>query len=213
MQKIRIGIIENETLIRENFRLYFEHLPDFEFVAGSSSVESFMGELPASISLDVLMLDIGLPGGMSGLEGITLLKEKYEPVDIIMWSSYEDSDKIFSALKSGADSYVTKRSSMQTIREAIQAVHNGGSFMSPGIARKVINFFAPKQKKEPEDSHLTFRQQQIVDGLVRGLSYKMVGHELDISVETVRDHIKKIYKRLHVNSKAEVIRKKLNGEI
>ncbi len=213
MQKIRIGIIEDETLIRKNFCLYFENLPDFEFTAGASSVESFLQELPPSSGLDVLMLDIGLPGGMSGLEGIQLLKEHYEPVDIIMWSAYEDSDRIFSALQSGADSYVTKRSSMHTIREAIQTVHNGGSFMSPGIARKVVDFFAPKKKKQPEAHPLTLRQQQIVDGLVKGLSYKMVGHELDISVETVRDHIKKIYKRLHVNSKAEVIRKKLKGEI
>jgi DNA-binding NarL/FixJ family response regulator len=213
MKNIYLGIIEDETILRKNIAQFFSALPGIELQCSTDSVESFLEHVPSNTPLDVLLLDIGLPGGMSGLEGITLLKERYDSIDIIMWSSYEDPDKIFRALQAGADSYLIKRESLTTIRDAIQTVYNGGAFMSPSIARKVVNYFAPQHRKRDKDTVLTDRQLQIVDGLVNGLSYKMVGADLDISVETVRDHIKKIYKRLHINSKAEVIRKRMNGEI
>ncbi len=149
---------------------------------------------------------------MSGLEGIRLLKNARPKTDIIMLTSYEDSDRVFKALCAGADSYLVKRSGLDKIKEAIITVNRGGSYMSPSIARKVINHFAPKQDR-PEEQLLTGRQQQIVTGLVDGLSYKMIADKYLISVETVRDHIKKIYKKLQVNSKAEVIRKRMEGEI
>lgn len=214
MKNINLGIIEDEPVLRKNIDQFFSSLPGFHLQGSADSVEAFVQTVAAATPLDILLLDISLPGGMSGLEGITLLKERYTSVDIIMWSSYEDPEKIFRALQSGADSYLIKRESLATIRDAIQTVANGGAFMSPSIARKVINHFAPQGRSNDDAAPLlTGRQLQIVDGLVNGLSYKMVGAELGISVETVRDHIKKIYKRLHVNSKAEVIRKRMNGEI
>jgi DNA-binding NarL/FixJ family response regulator len=128
-----------------------------------------------------------------------------------MLTAYEDSERIFKALCAGAVSYLTKRADLPTIREAILTVNKGGSYMSPGIARKVVNHFTPK--KVVKTDTLTPRQEQVVEGLVDGLSYKMIADKYLISVETVRDHIKKIYKKLQVNSKAEVIRKKLDGQI
>lgn len=213
MKNIYLGIIEDEPVLRKNIGQYFTALPGFELQSSTDSVEGFMEKVPAAAPLDVLLLDISLPGGISGLEGIPKLKAQYENVDIIMWSSHEDPDKIFQALQSGADSYLIKREPLATIREAIRTVYNGGAFMSPSIARKVVDYFAPQRRPTPSSPILTDRQLEIVDGLVNGLSYKMVGAELGISVETVRDHIKKIYKRLHINSKAEVIRKRMNGEI
>jgi DNA-binding NarL/FixJ family response regulator len=214
MKNINLGVIEDEPVLRKNIDQFFSMLPGFELQCSADSIEGFMEAVPAADPLDVLLLDIGLPGGMSGLEGIGILKEYYQNTDIIIWSSYEDPDKIFRALQSGADSYLIKRESLTTIRDAVQTVASGGAFMSPSIARKVIDHFAHQSRATAQgDPVLTNRQLQIVDGLVNGLSYKMVGAELGISVETVRDHIKKIYKRLHVNSKAEVIRKRMNGEI
>ncbi len=130
-----------------------------------------------------------------------------------MLSSYEDADRIFKALQAGAVGYISKKSSLIQIKEAIEIIHRGGSYMSPTIARKVIGFFAPKPKNIKGDSLLTERQHQIVEGLSEGLSYKMIASKYSISLETVRDHIKKIYKKLGVNSKAEVISKRLKGEI
>lgn len=209
MSPIQLGIIEDETLVLENLNLFFEHQPDVDVVLTANSVEDFLEEFD-NFKLDVLLLDIGLPG-MSGLEAIRILKGKQAGIDILMLTSFDDSDKIFKALCAGADAYLLKRTPLKSIREAIVTVHKGGSYMSPTIARKVVDYFAPKQTNK--DELLTSRQLQIVEGLVEGLSYKMIADKYLISVETVRDHIKKIYKKLHVNSKAEVIKKRLNNEI
>ncbi|MCG8326568.1 MAG: response regulator transcription factor [Chitinophagales bacterium] len=209
MTPIQLGIVEDETLVLENLNLFFEHQPDVDVVLTANSVEGFLEEFD-NFKLDVLLLDIGLPG-MSGLEAIRILKGKQADIDILMLTSFDDSDKIFKALCAGADAYLLKRTPLKSIKEAIVTVHKGGSYMSPTIARKVVDYFAPKQTNK--DELLTSRQLQIVEGLVEGLSYKMIADKYLISVETVRDHIKKIYKKLHVNSKAEVIKKRLNNEI
>jgi len=197
------------SLVLENLRLYFEKQPDIEVSLTANSVEEFQ-ENHNSQAIDVLLLDIGLPG-MSGLEAIRILKNKDEIADIIMLTSHDDSDKVFKALCAGADAYLLKRTPLPSIREAVVTVYKGGSYMSPTVARKVFDHFAPKPKKKGE--LLTSRQMQVVEGLVEGLSYKLIADKYLISVETVRDHIKKIYKKLHVNSKAEVIKKRLSGEI
>jgi DNA-binding NarL/FixJ family response regulator len=209
MLNIKLGIVEDEPLVLENLTIFFEHQPDIEVVLTANSVEDFLEKVEGT-SLDVLLLDIGLPG-MSGLEAIRIIKNFNPAPDVLMLTSFDDSDKVFKALCAGADAYLLKRTPLQSIREAIITVHKGGSYMSPSIARKVINYFAPKNTSK--DELLTSRQLQIVEGLVDGLSYKMIADKYLISVETVRDHIKKIYKKLHVNSKAEVIKKRLSGEI
>lgn len=207
---IYLGIVEDEPLVLENLLRFFTVQPDVKVVLTSNSVEQFLLELSAINQINILLLDINLPG-MSGLEGIRHIKADFPDLNIIMLTASDDADHIFKALCAGAVSYISKRSNLQTIREAVFTVHNGGAFMSPGIARKVIDYFAPK-KQDPEDL-LTPRQEQIVQGLVDGLSYKLIADKYLISLETVRDHIKKIYKKLEVNSKAEVIKKKIDGKI
>ena len=127
-----------------------------------------------------------------------------------MLTTFDDADKIFKALCAGASAYLTKRTPFKKISEAIYTVYRGGSYMSPTIARKVVDYFAPKKITH---SPLTPRQQQIADGIVEGLSYKLIADKLLIKTETVRDHIKKIYKKLEIHSKAELIKKKMDGEL
>ena len=210
MQVINLGIIEDETLVLDNLELYFQIQNEIEVVSTSGSVEDFLENYSPGKQIDIFLLDIGLPG-VSGLEGIRPIKNLLPKADIIMLTAFDDSDRIFKALCAGAVSYITKSTDLPTIKDALLKVSRGGSYMSPSIARKVINHFAPQKKNKNEG--LTPRQEQIVQGLVDGLSYKLIADKYMISVETVRDHIKKIYKKLHVNSKAEVIRKKLDGEI
>ncbi|MFM9947739.1 MAG: response regulator [Saprospiraceae bacterium] len=208
---IYLGIIEDEKLVRENLEEFMGGQSDVKVVLSTDSVEAFLRRFSVGTPLNMLLLDINLPG-MSGLEGIRHIRNKCPDADIIVLSAYDDSDKVFKALCAGAVSYISKRTSLPNIREALNTVFQGGAYMSPSIARKVVDYFAPS-KKDDEDHHLTGRQEQVVQGLVDGLSYKMIADKYLISVETVRDHIKKIYKKLQVNSKAEVIRKKLDGEI
>jgi DNA-binding NarL/FixJ family response regulator len=211
MTSIQLGLVEDEPMVLENLELFLNAQPDMEVKVTAGSMEEFLEQIEGhSKAINAVLLDINLPG-MSGLEGIRHIKEKLQQVDIIMLTAYDDSDRVFKALCAGAVSYLTKGTDLPTIRDVLRTVHGGGSYMSPGIARKVISHFAPTRKKL--DDPLTPRQQQIVQGLVDGLSYKMIADKYLISVETVRDHIKKIYRKLQVNSKAEVIRKKLDGEI
>ena len=207
---INLGIIEDEPMVSDNLGLFLQAQPEIEVVLRSQSVEDFIEDFAPKMTINTILLDINLPG-MSGLEGIRHLKALNPELDILMLTAYDDSEKIFKALCAGAVSYISKRTDLPTIKEAIITVNRGGAFMSPSIARKVIGHFGPK--KQENNSLLTPRQEQIVQGLVDGLSYKMIADKYMISVETVRDHIKKIYKKLQVNSKAEVIRKKLDGEI
>lgn len=211
MEVIKIGIIEDQALVRDNLSAFVTQVPSFELVGVTERVEDFL-TLPEELTIDLLLLDIGLAGGMTGIEGIPKLTERWPQLDVLILSGYEDSERIFSALQAGAVGYISKKSSLVHIKEAVEIVHRGGSYMSPSIARKVIGFFAPKPPTDGA-AHLTSRQQEIVNGLADGLSYKLIAARHHISVETVRDHIKKIYKKLGVNSKAEVIRKKLTGEI
>lgn len=209
MQNINISIIEDETIIMDGLTGLFQQNPVFKIVRTAQTVEAFLAA-PFREAPHILLLDIGLPGGMTGLQGIRFIREKLPKTEIIMLTTFEESDKIFKALCAGATSYLTKRTPFTKIIEAVMTVHRGGSYMSPTIARKVVEHFAPKQSTHQT---LTPRQQQIVDGVVEGLSYKMIAGKLLVSVETVRDHIKKIYKKLEINSKGELIRKKLSGEL
>ncbi len=211
METINIGIVEDDLVVKESLETYLGANKGFNVKYVAGSVEDFLDYLSKERNpeVDIILLDIGLPG-ISGLEGIRPIKQKIPDVDIIMLTTFEEEEKIFKALCAGAVSYLTKRTSLSKIQEAIITISRGGSYMSPSIARKVVEYFSPKQKKE---SKLTSRQQQIVQGIVDGMSYKMIADHYMISIDTVRDHIKKIYRVLQVNSKSELIRKSIEGQI
>lgn len=206
---IYLGIVEDEPLVLDTLEDYFNRQPEIELSLKASSMEIFLKNLQANPQLDLVLLDINLPG-MSGLEGIRFIKDQRPDVDILMLTASDDSDRVFKALCAGAVSYISKRTELPIIKEALLTVHRGGAYMSPAIARRVVEYFAPK--KAEQDDPLTPRQLQIAQGLVDGLSYKLIADRLTISVETVRDHIKKIYKKLQINSKAELIKKKMDEE-
>lgn len=209
MKPIPLAIVEDDPIIRESLRTFLGGDPQFTLLYTAVSIEDFLQALETDARMvpAVILLDIQLPG-MSGIEGIPSIKKLRPDVDVIMLTTFEESEKIFSALCAGACSYLSKRVSLVTIRDAILTVHRGGSYMSPSIARKVVEHFAPVPKKE--DGPLTHRQQEIVDCIVNGLSYKMTADQLGISLDTVRTHIKHIYQVLEINSKGELIRKTLD---
>lgn len=210
MKHIKIAIIEDDAVVQESLNDFFKVLPEIECLIISSSVESFLLELKSLNKLpDILLLDINLLG-MSGIKGIPLLLNELPDADIIMLTTFEDNDSIFKALCAGACSYLSKKTPLKKIQEAIEVVYDGGSYMSPSIARKIVNRYASKRNQA---STLTPRQNDIVNGIVAGKSYKMIADDLFVSLDTVRSHIKNIYKALEINSKAELIRKSYNNEI
>lgn len=209
----KITLIEDVPSIRENVSKFINLHDEFEVCKTFDSVESFILSVDHNSAFcpDIILLDIGLPG-MSGVEGIPHILDKLPEVDIIMLTTYEEEEVILKALCSGACSYISKKASLKQIVEAMRIVAEGGSYMSPSIAREIVNHLLGGPKKTITNS-LTERQNQILKGLSEGKSYKHISEELFISIETVRTHIKKLYRHLQVNNKAEAIAMYLQGKI
>ena len=206
---ISVAIIEDQELVVEGLVTLIKSKPDLELWHTASTVEDFLSYAEVKAP-DVVLLDIGLPSGMTGLDGIRPIKQQYPESEIVMLTTFDDPPRVFKALCAGASAYVTKQTPFARIAEVITTVHRGGSYMSPAVARMVMEHFAPNQKAE---AVLTPRQSQIADWLSQGLSYKMIADQLMISDETVRDHVKKIYKKLQIHSRGELISMKLRGEL
>lgn len=202
----QLSLIEDDHRIRKTLRLFIESNSQFKVISEHDRVEFFLAE---KIKPDLLLLDIGLPG-MSGIEGLPKIKNKHPELDVIMLTTYEEADLIFNALCAGACSYISKRTSMVKIVEALHIVSNGGSYMSPTIAKKVTSFFVKKPKQKVK---LTERQTEIVKHIIDGLSYTEIAKTCFISVNTVRSHIKAVYKLLEVGSKLDLMKKYMDGEI
>ena len=210
MELIRVGIIEDNPVINQSLCMSIQNSLNMELIFNAFNVEEAFKiiEETGFEGINILLLDIGLPG-MDGLSAIPHLKQKIPASDIIMLTTYEETEKIFTALSSGACSYISKKTSLKLIMDAILTVYRGGSYMSPSIARKIAQHLMIGAKKETVSatSQLTVRQVEILEALSNGLSYKLVAAKLEISIDTVRTHIKKIYRALEVNSKIEAINK------
>ncbi|MCB0688417.1 MAG: response regulator transcription factor [Saprospiraceae bacterium] len=207
--KIKIGIIEDDSSVRSLIRTYIDQQLDMECLIESGSVEEFMDTVTTGhYPIQILIQDIGLPG-ISGLEAIRMVKNHFPKVDILMFSVFDDSNRIFKAFCAGASGYLLKNAKLPEIRQALLNIDKGHAAMSPSIAKKVIDYFKPTSLS----GELTDKEQMVVQLLTDGLSYKMIADRMQISINTVQSHIRNIYKKLQVNSKAEVIAKKLKGEI
>lgn len=207
-----LSIIEDNKSIRDGVGTYIDFQEDMELVFATDSVEAFLRQIekPGNQIPDILLLDIGLPG-ISGVEGIPYILEKLPDLDIIMLTTYEEETVILKAICGGACSYLSKRASLDEIIEAIRIVNKGGSYMSPVIAREIVQYLMGGRVSKA--TILTERQKSILKELVKGKTSSTIAKELFISPETVRSHIKRMYKALHINSKAEAIAMYLRGEI
>jgi DNA-binding NarL/FixJ family response regulator len=203
---IKVAIVEDKRDIREGWQLILEGADGFECVATYSDGESAAEGLPIE-QPDVVLMDIGLPR-MSGIDCVKILKDVAPEIDIIMLTIQADESSIFESLRAGAVGYLVKNIFPSKLLNSIKEVKNGGSPMSSGIARKVVSSFNSFRKPA---ANLTKREQEVLDLLCKGKSYKVIADELFISPDTVRYHLKNIYKKLQVNSKYEAVIKALKG--
>ena len=206
---IQLALIEDDVVVRNYLAAFFKRQEDLNCRIAAATVEDFFFQVAGVEHLDIVLTDIGLPG-KSGIEAIPEIKKRFPEASVVILSVYIDSDRIFKALCAGAVGYLQKDTAMEEILECIYVISKGGAVMSPLIARKVVDYFAPKRSF---NELLTAKEQQVITAMVEGLSYKMIAVRLGISLETVRQHIKNIYRKLQVNSKAEVIIKSLKGEL
>jgi DNA-binding NarL/FixJ family response regulator len=209
-QPIRVALVEDHHVTREGLSLLIGGSPGFEICGQYESMERAIEQVPGSPP-DVLLADIGLPG-MSGIEGVRRIHALMPYLPILMLTVHEDSDSVFSAVCAGACGYLLKETLPARLLESIRELYEGGAPMSPGIARKVVLMF---QKTAPPkgETELSLRQLEILRMLAEGHSYKACAAALDVGLDTVRSHVRKIYERLHVHSRSEAVWKALEGGI
>lgn len=207
----QIALIEDIAPIRLGQQNYLNAQEDLNVVICAESVEDFQEQFrELEPKIDVVISDIGLPG-VSGIEGVKWIKKQSPQTEVIMVSVFTDTDNIYKALCSGAVGYLRKNTPLNELYQSILSVMNGGSPMTPDIARKVVERFNPKRVSK--ENTLSQKEYQVVDCIVEGLSYKLIADRMGISINTVRHHIRNIYTKLQVNSKAEIISKSFNDEI
>jgi DNA-binding NarL/FixJ family response regulator len=212
VEKVIIHIIEDNKVIRDSVSKFISFHEEFEMGSIEVSADAFLSKtipVPDEVT-QILLLDIGLPG-TSGIDAIPLILDKYPDLNIVMLTTYEEEDLILKALCSGACSYISKKARLEEIVDALRIVANGGSYMSPSIAREIVNHLMGGRVSKA--TILSDRQKEILEKLVDGKSYQTIASDLFISVETVRTHVKKMYKLLHVNNKTEAITQYMMGYI
>jgi DNA-binding NarL/FixJ family response regulator len=200
---INLGIIEDNAIVNQSLVDYFQHDEDVLVVAVATHVDEFYNNI--IIVPDVLLLDLYLPY-KNGMDSIRELTTRYPELSIIIHSVADDYESIFHCICNGAQSYLTKGESLDKVKEAILITYHGGSLMSVEIARKIVDFLARPETKiqQNEITSLNSKEMEIVNLIVEGRSYKMVASELEISINTVRKHIKSIYRKLNINTNMEL---------
>jgi DNA-binding NarL/FixJ family response regulator len=199
---ITVAIVEDDDGIRKSLEWLLESSSEFALAGSCSSAEEAWRMLPKAAP-QVVLMDINLPVH-SGIECTARLKELLPTTQVIMITVYDDSEKVFTALRAGASGYILKRATPEQIAQAIREVHAGGVPMSSGIARKVLaSFREPPSASVPEEESLSRREQEVLELLAKGCSNKDIAHRLSVSIVTVTWHLQHIYSKLHVRSRTE----------
>lgn len=210
---IKVAIIEDNTTIRDGLAALINGTPGYSCVGSFPDCESFLYKIP-TLDANVVLMDIGLPG-MSGIDGISRAKKIKPELNILMLTVYEDSQSVFKALCAGACGYLVKKTPPTRLLEAIKDAFEGGAPMSSLIARQVITLFQQNvgQQNEDKDSQLSSREKEVLTSLAEGNNYQSIADKLFISVDTVRHHIRNIYRKLHVHSQSEAVAKAIRKGI
>lgn len=202
---ISLAIVEDLDEVREGLKQFISLSPDFKVIDTFKTAEEALYDLP-KICPDIVIMDISLPG-MNGIDCIKLVKSKTPRTQFMMFTVYENDEKVFEALKAGASGYLLKNTGLVHMIEALKELYNGGSPMSSNIARKLVTMFRDQQQESIPVEALSNRENEILQLLAKGLLYKEIADTLTISTGTVRQHIHKIYEKLHVQNRTEAINK------
>jgi DNA-binding NarL/FixJ family response regulator len=208
---LKVGIIEDQLKIREGLRSLIDGTDGYRCVCSFGSMEDALAKIDRELP-DVLLLDIGLPG-MSGIEGIRRIKDLHPGLSVLMLTVYDDDQRIFDALCAGASGYLLKKTPPARLLECLQEVMDGGAPMSPDVARRVVALFREIRPPAEAGHQLTPHEIRILKLLVEGHNYKTAADELDVSINTIRFHMRSIYEKLQVHSKSEAVSKALRHRI
>lgn len=209
---IRVAIYEDNHNLREGLFQLINGTDGFHCVGAYANCDRIVEQIEKA-KPDVVLMDIELPG-ISGIEAVKILKQKFPEVKVLMETIFEDNNKIFDSICNGAEGYILKNTPPVLILSSIKEIYDGGAPMSPSVASKVLKMFKSNSFSAlKETTTLTEREIEILKSLVEGMSYKMIAAGCFISIDTVSGHIKNIYKKLQVHSKSEAVVKALKGKI
>ncbi len=208
---IKVAVFEDKDDLRESLMALLETEEDIECVGGWENC-SQVKKITDHYRPDVILMDIDMPE-VNGLQGLQIVKEHYPNTTVIMLTVFEDDENVFNSLCMGANGYLLKRTPPAKIIEAIHEVLDGGAPMTSSIAKKVLTTFAQKNVPTNQEYNLTAREKDILASLVKGNSYKMIADEYKVSINTVRQHIRKVYEKLQVHSMNEAVAKAIHNKI
>jgi|SRR5205809_3306048 DNA-binding NarL/FixJ family response regulator len=212
---LRVAIFDDNRNIRESIEMLLSTTGDIEVVGSFHDVIFCIEDIKSS-KPDIVLMDIEMPG-KTGIDAVKEIKKEFPHVLVMMQTVFEDDERVFDSICAGASGYILKNHINTKLIDSINELQYGGSPMSPSIARKVLGKLqqipqAIKPEQAP-DYHLTPREKEVLSCIVNGLAYKMIASQLNISYETVRSHVKKIYEKLHVASLTEAVAKAINQRI
>jgi DNA-binding NarL/FixJ family response regulator len=208
---IKAAIVEDQRDIREGLAMLINGTAGYRCAGSYRSMEEALDRIKTDPP-DVVLCDIGLPG-MSGIEGIRILKERHPDLSLLMLTVYDDDDRIFDALCAGACGYLLKRTSPTRLLESLKEAVTGGAPMSPEVASRVITLFREIRPPERADYELTPHESRLLKLLVEGYNYTTAAEELGVSYNTVKFHMRRIYEKLQVHSKSEAVAKALRERL
>jgi DNA-binding NarL/FixJ family response regulator len=211
---IKVLLYEDNPQLREGLTMLINGSDGFEVVAAYKNCDEVEAQVQAW-NPDVILMDIDMPG-TNGIEGLKRLRTVNQTAKVLMLTVFDDNNNVFEAIKSGANGYLLKKTPPAKLLDYIQEANSGGAPMTASIATQVLNMFALMNshgETKGEEYDLSDREKQVLQLLVNGYSYKMIAAEMFIAIDTVRSHIKKIYEKLHVNSKSEAVAKAFKDKI
>lgn len=208
---IKLMLYEDNPQLREGLTMLLNGSDGFEVVGAFKNCNNVEDEVTA-LEPDVILMDIDMPG-TNGIEGLKRIRRVNNDVKVLMLTVFDDNKNVFEAVRSGANGYVLKKTPPARLIEYITEANSGGAPMTSSIATQVLKMFSEMNAQQGADYHLSEREKQVLQLLVNGYSYKMIASEMFISIDTVRSHIKKIYEKLHVNSKSEAVAKAFKDKL
>jgi DNA-binding NarL/FixJ family response regulator len=211
MNRIKVIIFDDNDSLRDSVSMLLKESGDFTLVGAYADCLDVTNNI-RNTKPDVVIMDIDMPG-VNGIEAVKVISNNFPTVQVLMFTVFDDDEKVFAAIKAGAGGYILKNADPKNLLHAISEVYNGGAPMTPGIARKVLLQFQDMLPDENKDYHLSQREKEVLALLVEGHPYKMIGSKLNITYDTVRAHMKKIYEKLHVASMTEAVAKAINQKL